>query len=105
MALMERQPFDVVVTDIILPRVSGTALLQSVRERSPDVQVVAMTDEPTGEYGGPGRAGRAGPGRGRQGITEESQSHRAGIHPRRLPRRSLDFALAPSDACPVFGDR
>ncbi len=47
MALMEQQSFDVVVTDIILPRVSGVALLQRIKEQAPDIQVIMMTGEPT----------------------------------------------------------
>lgn len=39
--------FDVVVTDIILPRTTGVALLKSVKEVSPHVQVILMTGEPT----------------------------------------------------------
>jgi signal transduction histidine kinase len=47
MALMEEHSFDVVVTDIILPRVSGVTLLQRIKERAPDIQVIMMTGEPT----------------------------------------------------------
>jgi signal transduction histidine kinase len=47
MALLEEQTFDVVVTDIILPRVSGVTLLRRIKERAPDVQVIMMTGEPT----------------------------------------------------------
>jgi signal transduction histidine kinase/DNA-binding response OmpR family regulator len=46
-ALMQAQVFDVVVTDIILPRVSGVTLLQRIKERTPDTQVIMMTGEPT----------------------------------------------------------
>ncbi len=41
--------FDVVVTDIILPRVTGVELLRRIRAIAPDVQVVMMTGEPTVE--------------------------------------------------------
>ncbi len=41
--------FDVVVTDIILPRISGVELLRRIQDTSPDVQVVMMTGEPTVE--------------------------------------------------------
>jgi len=41
--------FDVVVTDIILPRVSGVELLRLIQGTAPDVQVVMMTGEPTVE--------------------------------------------------------
>ena len=40
-------PFDVVVTDIILPRVSGVELLQRIQNVAPHVQVVMMTGDPT----------------------------------------------------------
>jgi signal transduction histidine kinase/FixJ family two-component response regulator len=47
LALMDEHAFDVVVTDIILPRVSGVTLLQRIKERGPDIQVIMMTGEPT----------------------------------------------------------
>ena len=47
MAVLRRKPVDLVLTDIILPRVSGVDLLRQIRQISPDVQVVMMTGEPT----------------------------------------------------------
>jgi PAS domain S-box-containing protein len=41
--------FDVVVSDIILPRVSGVELLNRIRAVTPHAQVVMMTGEPTVE--------------------------------------------------------
>ncbi|MBT3378117.1 MAG: response regulator [Lentisphaerae bacterium] len=41
------ESFDVVVSDIILPRTSGVELLEQIREKSPDIQVIMMTGEPT----------------------------------------------------------
>ncbi|HEY9173591.1 MAG TPA: response regulator [Verrucomicrobiae bacterium] len=41
--------FDVVVSDIILPRVTGVELLRRIHASSPHVQVVMMTGEPTVE--------------------------------------------------------
>lgn len=41
--------FDVVVSDIILPRVTGVELLRRIHEISPHVQVIMMTGEPTVE--------------------------------------------------------
>ena len=38
--------FDVVVSDIILPRKSGVELLAEIREAQPDVQVIMVTGEP-----------------------------------------------------------
>jgi len=46
LALLGREPFDVVVTDIILPRRTGVALLADIRETQPDVQVIMLTGEP-----------------------------------------------------------
>ncbi len=37
------QPFDVVISDIVLPRVSGVELLRRIRTQAPDVQVIIMT--------------------------------------------------------------
>ena len=47
MAILKDKPVDVVVTDIILPRVSGVQLLQRIRKASPEVLVIMMTGEPT----------------------------------------------------------
>ena len=47
--LIEDQPFDVVVTDIVLPRMNGVALLGEIRKRWPDTQVVMLTGDPTVE--------------------------------------------------------
>ena len=41
--------FDVVVSDIVLPRVNGVTLLAELRKRDADLQVVMMTGEPTVE--------------------------------------------------------
>ena len=46
---LQTTAFDVVVTDIILPRVTGLELLRAIRQASPRVQVVLMTGEPTVE--------------------------------------------------------
>jgi len=44
--LLEQEQFDVVVSDIVLPRKSGVALLAEIHERQPDVQVIMITGEP-----------------------------------------------------------
>lgn len=46
---LRRMDFDVVVVDIILPRVSGVELLKRVRAQAPDTQVIMMTGKPTVE--------------------------------------------------------
>ncbi len=46
MGLLEKEEIDVVVTDIILPRVTGVDLLKAIREISPHVQVIMITGEP-----------------------------------------------------------
>lgn len=46
--LVDQMPA-VVVTDIILPRMTGVALLKRVNEIAPDVQVLMITGEPTAE--------------------------------------------------------
>ena len=45
--LMAAEEFDVVLTDIILPRVSGVDLLKTIRESLPHSLVIMMTGEPT----------------------------------------------------------
>ncbi len=47
--MMALEHFDVVVTDIIMPQITGVALLKAIKEASPHVQVVLMTGEPTVE--------------------------------------------------------
>jgi putative nucleotidyltransferase with HDIG domain len=47
--LLAQGAYDVVVSDIVLPGVSGVALLKRIRETAPDVQVIMMTGEPTVE--------------------------------------------------------
>jgi signal transduction histidine kinase len=41
--------FDIVVSDIVLPRVSGVELLQTIRKESPRVMVIMMTGQPAVE--------------------------------------------------------
>ena len=47
--ILGTSPVDVVVSDIILPRMTGIALLQKAREVAPGVEVIIMTGEPTVE--------------------------------------------------------
>ncbi|NOG46658.1 MAG: PAS domain S-box protein [Calditrichaeota bacterium] len=44
--LLKINNFDVIVTDIILPRIDGLNLLKSIHKDSPFVQVILMTGEP-----------------------------------------------------------
>jgi signal transduction histidine kinase len=46
LGLLARNPFDVVVSDIVLPKVSGVALLKQLRASASDIQVIMMTGEP-----------------------------------------------------------
>ena len=41
--------FDVVISDIVMPRATGVELLQTIRRESPKVQVIMMTGQPTVE--------------------------------------------------------
>ncbi len=47
--LLAQESFDVLLSDIILPRVTGIKMLESVKDIAPDVEVVLMTGEPTVE--------------------------------------------------------
>ncbi len=47
MAVLRSKPMDVVLTDIILPRISGVDLLRRIRDTTPGVQIIMMTGEPT----------------------------------------------------------
>jgi DNA-binding NtrC family response regulator len=47
LAVLRSRAIDLVLTDIVLPRVTGVDLLRQIREMSPYVQVVMMTGVPT----------------------------------------------------------
>lgn len=47
--LLEREEYDVVVSDIIMPGLSGVELLNHVRKMAPGTEVVLITGEPTVE--------------------------------------------------------
>jgi putative nucleotidyltransferase with HDIG domain len=49
LALLREKPYDVVVSDIVMPRKTGVELLQEIRSVAPAVQVLIMTGEPTVE--------------------------------------------------------
>lgn len=49
LALLGKAPFDVVITDIILPQMNGVMLLHAIRDAAPRAQVIMMTGEPTVE--------------------------------------------------------
>ena len=40
---MEQKPFDVVITDLRMPGMSGLELMQQVREKSPDTRIILIT--------------------------------------------------------------
>lgn len=45
--MMDAKEYDVIVTDIIMPRISGIELLTKIREKSQTIQIIIMTGEPT----------------------------------------------------------
>jgi len=45
--MIQESEFDVVVTDIIMPKMSGIDLLSNIRKKSQTLQVIIMTGEPT----------------------------------------------------------
>jgi signal transduction histidine kinase len=47
--LMKEKPFDIVISDIILPKITGVQLLKSISEISPETKVILITGEPTVE--------------------------------------------------------
>jgi len=47
--ILGAEGIDVVLTDIILPRITGIGLLNSIRDAAAEVQVIMMTGEPTME--------------------------------------------------------
>jgi len=46
-SMIKRNGYDVIVSDIIMPRISGIQILKIVREYSQGTQVIMMTGEPT----------------------------------------------------------
>jgi DNA-binding NtrC family response regulator len=47
--LLSRQPFNLMVTDVRMPGLSGTDLVCKVRERFPKVRIILMTAYPTSD--------------------------------------------------------
>ncbi len=47
LSLIQHNDFDVILSDIILPRMSGIDLLRQIRNIAPGTQVIMMTGEPT----------------------------------------------------------
>lgn len=47
--LLEKEHFDVLITDIILPGLSGVELVQSLRDKEPRPQIIMLTGQPTVE--------------------------------------------------------
>ena len=47
--ILSAESIDVVVSDIVLPRISGVELLRTIRAQDARVQVIMMTGEPTAE--------------------------------------------------------
>lgn len=47
--VLEYQKYDMIITDIIMPRMSGIDFVAKVREKQHEIQIVIMTGEPTVE--------------------------------------------------------
>ncbi|MFP3947439.1 MAG: response regulator [Gemmatimonadota bacterium] len=43
LALFDRQEFDLVVTDLVMPKVNGLRLIRQIMEMAPDTAVIAIT--------------------------------------------------------------
>ena len=44
--ILDREPFDVIVTDLVMPGMSGTELVQELRTRKPGIKAVFMSAFP-----------------------------------------------------------
>ena len=47
--LLDKNRYDVIITDIIMPRTSGVEFLEMIRKRSSTIQVIIITGDPTVE--------------------------------------------------------
>jgi putative two-component system response regulator len=45
--VIERNELDLIITDIIMPKITGIELLEIIKEKTPDIPIVIMTGEPT----------------------------------------------------------
>jgi DNA-binding NtrC family response regulator len=39
----DRQGFDLIITDLVMPNISGVAIISLVKKKSPDIPVIAIT--------------------------------------------------------------
>ena len=46
----EKQEFDLIITDLVIPQLSGTGLISIIKKRFPDIPIIAMSG--WGEYPG-----------------------------------------------------
>jgi putative nucleotidyltransferase with HDIG domain len=46
-SMIDEKDYDVIITDIIMPRISGMDLLSTIRKKSKTLQVIIMTGEPS----------------------------------------------------------
>lgn len=49
LGIFEKEDFDLVITDIIMPKISGMELLKKIHKKEPNVPVIVMTGEPSVE--------------------------------------------------------
>lgn len=47
--IIQSSAIDLVITDIIMPRITGIELLQIIKKENPDIPIITMTGEPTVE--------------------------------------------------------
>lgn len=47
--MLDKEEYDIIVTDIIMPRITGIELLEKIREKTGNIQIIIMTGEPTVE--------------------------------------------------------
>jgi len=49
LSMLKEETYDIVLSDIIMPKITGVSLLHSIKETWPDIEVILMTGEPTVE--------------------------------------------------------
>ncbi len=79
--IVAKEPLDLIITDIIMPRVSGITLLKKIREKNDKIPVIIMTGEPTVETA-------------KQAVTESAEDYLTKPVSKEILMRATNYALS-----------